>query len=142
MPITFLLIACLAFTRATPFSPTRKPTRFPTIRTPKPSTGRIKLCPGHPDIDATLARSAPSYNFPTSHSSVHPLLAPHMPSGLSLFLISPLIAFQITLILTIFSKKASITRLSILQSVLMSTMHQQLSSALFSQVTRMQLDVR
>lgn len=46
--------------------------------TPPPPDQRIKLCAGHPDIDDLLRRGAPSYELPSTHPTVHPLLRPYI----------------------------------------------------------------
>ena len=55
---------------------TTKPTGKPVVK-----PGSVQLCPGHPDVDATLKTS--TYSFPTTHPAVDPLLRqlPSMPGG-------------------------------------------------------------
>ena len=54
---------------------TTMPTGEPFVK-----PGSVQLCPGHPDVDATLKTS--TYSFPTTHPTVQPLLRPFMPGGI------------------------------------------------------------
>ena len=48
---------------------TTMPTGKPVVK-----PGSVQLCPGHPDVDATLKTI--TYSFPTTHPVVQPLLKP------------------------------------------------------------------
>ena len=58
-------------------APANNPSKKPVVK-----PGSVQLCPGHPDVDATLKTN--TYSFPTTHPVVQPLLksSPSFPGGI------------------------------------------------------------
>ena len=56
-------------------APPNRPSKKPVVK-----PGSVQLCPGHPDVDATLKTS--TYSYPTTHPAVQPLLQPFLPGGI------------------------------------------------------------